>query len=300
MNSLVQFAVPLFIFISSLVLSYRFKAGNVSLSAFYLKRLRGVLLPYLLWSLFYAALKSWLNGNPAEFFWLVKLWNMLITGSAFYHLYFILIIVQLYLLLPLLIWIIRKLTLLQTLLLAAIMQIIFYYLNKTIIYSIYPHPGNLLGSYVPVVLVGSWLGLNYSKIKGRFKAGLPYLYLVNVMLGVLFVFVNIKVRGGVRLNLAVYYAVYHSFVLLTSWNIWQLMIKPVFNRTLGDLGQHSFAIYLVHPLFLAGWHTIWKDDRLINFDITLLTGFIFVLILSYCFSLFLSRFPKLSRIVLGR
>lgn len=299
-NSLVQFAVPLFIFISSLVLSYRFKAGNDFSPAFYFKRLRGVVLPYLLWSLGYAALKSWLNGNLSEFFWLAQRWEELITGSAFYHLYFFLIIIQLYLVFPLVIWLLRKLTLSQTLLLAVVMQATFYYVNKAVIYHLYPHPGNLLGSYLTVLLVGCWVGLNYEAIKEQFKKYLALLCLVNVLLGVLFVIVNIKVRGGMSLNLIAYYLVYHSFVLLTSWNMWQLMMKPFLNKTFWKLGQHSFAIYLIHPFFLAVWHYFWRNDGLINLSITLGLGFVFVLVCSYLFGLFLRRWPGLGRILLSR
>lgn len=299
-NSLVQFAVPLFLFISSLILSFRLENRPQQILGFYWKRLKGVLIPYLLWSLFYAALRSWLNGSMNQFFSLTLRGEELWTGTAFYHLYFLLIISQLYLVLPLIMELLRSRPLSFALAASVVFQVIFYYLNKSFIYRFYPHPGNLLGSYLPVIFAGCWLGLNYRKYKQAGRVRLGFSLAATLTAALAFVLVNIKVRSDQPVNLGLYYTLYHTFTVLAAWNLLRLMSIPVLDCFLDRLGRHSFAIYLVHPLFLAFWERVFRGGRVINYDVTLLAGFVFVLAGSYCFSLLVSRNPVLSKTILGR
>jgi len=299
-NSLVQFAVPLFLFISCVVLSFKQAHQPEPLAVFYGKRLKGVILPYLLWSLFYALLKSWLNGQINEFFWLTRRGAELLTGTAFYHLYFLLIIMQLYLLLPWLIKLLRRLTLLSVLLSGALLQAGFYFLNKIWIYQIYPHPGNLLGSYLPIAFLGCWLGLNYRKAAARYPGPSLQAFLANLVLAGAFIFVNIRVRSGGTVDLWLYYAAYHAFVTLTGWNLLKFMELPGGESTLAKLGQHSFAIYLVHPLFLAFWERVWRSTSLFSYDTALLGGFLFAMAGSYYFGWLVSKNQLWSIVLLGR
>jgi len=300
LNSAVQFAVPMFLFISSVVLSYKLREGMEPLLDFYRRRLRSALLPYILWSLGYSLLRCWQNGQLVQFFRLDQRLQELWTGTAYYHLYFLLIIIQLYLLLPLLVKLMGRFSLGQTILSALILQGAFYYVNKAIIYQFYPHPGNLLGSYLPVVLLGCWLGLNYPGLKERMEDRIKGLYLLNLILALLFVLVNIRVRSGVQGGLLVYYTIYHAFVVVTAFTAWRFFSRVSAGQFFLALGRHSFAIYLIHPLFLAFWHTLWQHDGLVDFHLTLLLGFIFVMAASYFFSYGLNKSKILRKVVLGR
>ncbi len=102
-NHVVRFAVPLFIVISGFLLYYADREANTMPARFfYTKRLHRVLWPYCLWTLLYSLLNAYFLGlnNPTVFF--NGFSRDLLWGTAYYHLWFVPIIVQLYLLFPLL------------------------------------------------------------------------------------------------------------------------------------------------------------------------------------------------------
>src|SRR5256886_9185088 len=94
----VHFTREVFMFITALALAYVYFGRPFSGKRFWAKRSIGILLPYCIWSIAY----TWVNTSqhaPAAFAKLALL-NIL-TGNASYQLYYILLTLQLYLVLPL-------------------------------------------------------------------------------------------------------------------------------------------------------------------------------------------------------
>src|SRR2546430_17197220 len=95
----VHFTREIFMFITALALAYVYYGRPFELSRFWTKRSIGVLVPYCLWSIAY----TWVN-NPSQHspgaFARLALFNIL-TGNASYQLYYILLAIQFYLVLPL-------------------------------------------------------------------------------------------------------------------------------------------------------------------------------------------------------
>lgn len=106
-NSVSQFAVPAFIFASGFGLAarYRGKERVDGLLGFWGRRIETVLLPYLIWSLIYLILQQRFMGICYGAAGMVKL---ILNGGAFYHLYFMVILIQLYLVFPLLLALRRR------------------------------------------------------------------------------------------------------------------------------------------------------------------------------------------------
>ncbi|KEO85126.1 acyltransferase [Tumebacillus flagellatus] len=93
--NLAKFAVPMFVFITGLVIFYNYYE-QLSVGSYLYKRVREIIVPYVIWSVFYyfywaydAAGHSW-----HEFL------SVLLTGSGYYHLWFVAMIFQFYLLYP--------------------------------------------------------------------------------------------------------------------------------------------------------------------------------------------------------
>ncbi len=95
-----------FLFITALVLTYVYYGRPFQARQFWKKRGLGVLLPYAVWSIAY----TWF-GNPSSHPPLTFVRTALLdmrTGSASYQLYYIVLTLQLYLVLPLFFWLLQR------------------------------------------------------------------------------------------------------------------------------------------------------------------------------------------------
>lgn len=105
-NQAVRYAVPLFIILSGLLLAYSYKAKDrINYLEFLQKRFKKIFIPYLLWSAIYTAFN--LRGKYSEAFadifkFTRTFLKNIAYGTSELHLYFVIIILQMYLLYPLL------------------------------------------------------------------------------------------------------------------------------------------------------------------------------------------------------
>ncbi|TEB15876.1 Acyltransferase family protein [Pelotomaculum sp. FP] len=95
--NITKFAVPAFVFVTGAALVYNYY-DNLDYPKFLWKRVKDILLPYLIWSIAY---EIYSNGLPAtNYLWLRGLAKDLLYGNAFYHLWFVVMIFQFYLVYP--------------------------------------------------------------------------------------------------------------------------------------------------------------------------------------------------------
>ncbi len=105
---LIRYAVPMFITITGLVLFYNHGRGHFDYRYFISKRLNQAFLPYFAWTVIYY---FWSGGYKAIGDPLAVASNiarLTLSGDACYHLWFMVAIIQFYLLFPLFRWIILK------------------------------------------------------------------------------------------------------------------------------------------------------------------------------------------------
>ncbi|GAB3764539.1 acyltransferase [Microlunatus parietis] len=100
----VHFARYAFVFVSALVLCHGYQDRNLSACRFWRRRLAAVVPPYVLWTLIYYGIDTAQYGWPGLVPWLQLLLLHLVWGTEWYHLYFLLVAIQLYLVLPALRW----------------------------------------------------------------------------------------------------------------------------------------------------------------------------------------------------
>ncbi|MGH2515895.1 MAG: acyltransferase family protein, partial [Ktedonobacterales bacterium] len=96
-----HFTREIFLTITAFVLVYGYRGKPFSTKTFWRKRGYGVLLPYILWSIFYCFAS--LPHQQLGTFALTSL-NNILTGNAYYQLYFIMLTLEFYLILPALLW----------------------------------------------------------------------------------------------------------------------------------------------------------------------------------------------------
>jgi len=103
--SALHFTREVFLTLTAFVMVHNYTKRPLKLSTFWRKRGVGVVVPYVVWSLFYV----WFNvvRNPAGA-WIHTALADILTGNASYQLYYILLTIEFYLALPLILWFIKR------------------------------------------------------------------------------------------------------------------------------------------------------------------------------------------------
>jgi peptidoglycan/LPS O-acetylase OafA/YrhL len=100
--NLLRYGRFVFMFTTGLVFFYSYRDRVLDPRRFYRRRLKNLVIPYAVWTAIYLLLDRWsnmINWTGAVGFGIVWLQNLL-SGNAFEHLYYIVVTIQFYLLLP--------------------------------------------------------------------------------------------------------------------------------------------------------------------------------------------------------
>ncbi|KRF43353.1 acyltransferase [Paenibacillus sp. Soil787] len=263
LNKASLFTVPLFIWISGVVLFYtyydRWEPGMSRV--FWTKRLRKILIPYVLWSLFYYLFNQFVFHGNIDFD-VVHVIKLLMSGNASYHLYYMVIIVQFYLLFPLMMTAARRSHRFRKGLIpiGIGIQAAAYCFH----HWVYPLPefASLFLSYAALFAFGAFMGIHYAAIvswSNRYKG---WIWSFMLLAGVAFVgmlllheygFASIE-NTWFELALLLYcMAIPLCFI---QWGRKLLGSGSPIGAALSALGGASFGIYLVHPALLTLWDRI--------------------------------------------
>lgn len=272
-NNASNFAVPSFLFLSGLVLFYNYferSSDRAWVAPFYKKRLMYILVPYLVWSLFYYSMAQIMNGsgvigNLDVYF------QRLLTGKNYTHLYYFIIILQFYVLFPLLLQLSSRAFVKKWLIpIAAVVQIAFFAANK--LYFHFDQTGILFITYFLHFMTGAYIGIHYEKALAWLKrnTGLIAALFIGGML--LYVYASKMyyqwftelLPYKANLNFVIYYLFTLSaclFLLLVSQWMHGIRSLGSAGRVLREIGIASFLIFLAHPFFLA----VWREYIISNF-----------------------------------
>lgn len=100
-NQFFRFGSPIFMMISGLVLFYNYRSmEEFDAKGFYKKKLLYIVIPYIIWSIIYYIYRNRGGGMIINSGEIVLLFKEILKGNSFSHLYFITLIVQFYIILP--------------------------------------------------------------------------------------------------------------------------------------------------------------------------------------------------------
>lgn len=100
-----HFTRDVFMFITGLALVYTYYGKPFALTRFWKKRSVGVLIPYLIWTIIYTFINAY---QPSPGAMLTTILGNVLSGNASYQLYYILLTLQFYLLLPVFLWLLGR------------------------------------------------------------------------------------------------------------------------------------------------------------------------------------------------
>ena len=271
-NTLGKIGVPVFFFLSGLVLFYSYNKRPFTkdtIISFYKKRLKYIIVPYIFISILYFACKVYLYYDFTSLsVMLQRFFDELLHGKAYTHLYFLFVLIQFYLVFPLLLYVFKKVKVhvLTVLVISLLLQFAWFYVNKN--YVQVEARGSIFLSYLSFFLFGAAVGVNYLKLDewwsaNKKKCGFFAVVLFSIAAGSL-IFVDISIRIG---TIAEWLpsTPYRSYIFDGLWVLLGLagcmmtlwlgkMVIALHNeplsRFLNRLASLSFGIYLLHPFFL--------------------------------------------------
>lgn len=271
-----RFSVPIFFFISAFGLFYgQSPYAPFSYRDFLVRRGRAVVIPYLVWSLFYLIHDAYAYG--VGFPPLLSLPGILFFGNAKYQLYFMVILIWFYLLMPLWRMLLARMTL-PLLAVILLVQIGFdYWSSFDTAFNLYVYglpEGTLLRAllfyrlnywvmhYVFIFLLGGYIALHFDAFRVLMACHTTRLYalgIVSLAALLAWYYKLILVDGYTPLEgiytahqlspLGIFYTIGATLALFAFFT--RLGTENALGRAFQVLGKHSYFIYLAHPVAIT-------------------------------------------------
>ncbi len=254
LNNASRFAVPMFFMISGFFTLNNEK--NTNYSYFYKKKLPKILIPFIVWSIFYAIFYLESIGSLTIFSIFKQIAVMCFGAPAYYHLWFFYHLIGLYLVTPVIVKLINHINVRD----AVILLILFFFQNS------------IIGTYTKVFHTTSYIDIPFSEyaliyflIGGLFgKFGMSHLLKYKKWIYLLaFISLAANIIGTIIFTsktgtlstffmaenlLTVFVYSLAIYTLISTLNIRKLPQKAkIFILNLSGL---SFGIYLIHPFVL--------------------------------------------------
>jgi peptidoglycan/LPS O-acetylase OafA/YrhL len=248
------FVVQGFIFLSGL--KYFIGGAKLDYRKFYVTRLTRVLLPYVLWNLIYYA---YFIYTGIYTFSMAELLRFLVSGTLVGHFYFIVVIVQFYLLMPLWQRLVDKASPFLLLVSAAVISLLLGEYLPRMIQTVFPgcvfmYNDRVFTTYLIYWLAGCCAGKYYDALLARIKRGRWYIAAGFFVLAAAEVVFSYIVFAGVQklgwLNILHYTYCLGAVLFLFTLFTWVYEKRPAAGRLIRGIDAASYNIYLSHCLVI--------------------------------------------------
>lgn len=324
-NRFFHFAIPLFLLVSACLLT-RSLLGRNDLRRFVSRRFSRSLWPYLIWSGFYILVRVYVQKNPSDYRmatgWfpligqvqghhlLVDLPGMaklLLWGKAYFHLYFMSVLLQMALLLPLVVAIFKRarVPFWGAFLAAALLQYGAFVVQRD--YVRFFAPASTVMWYLPSLILGAWIGANWKDWPQVWRRNRLVFGLLAVVGTVRYVYLEDRVFN----KLPIVSLDYNSTFLVYAMGISLLLMgaAPAASGLRGAqfvrlFGQHSLPIFIIHPFVLYAIRGPRMTSIITALPASAIWCVLIVLSLSYGFARAVARVSegkfKLDRLLFGQ
>ena len=240
-NRSLKFTTPIFIFLSGVTSFYSYRKKEFKYIPFIIRRLEKVLVAYLLWCIVYYAAYMKLGFYSFDISFFTK--NVLL-GTMSYHLYFVIIIVQMYIVGPIFYKLLKdsnhKITIL--IISAIITALCAEYIR-------FENSDRLFLKYMFFYMLGIFVTLEYDKYISWINKHKVFIIVGYVVFSAVYTLVSYY---DLSVNIFAWF-VFSTFSVFFVYYI-GLIAKKAFIKIYSFIklfGQSSYYIYLMHPLILT-------------------------------------------------
>ena len=274
-NRTLSFVVPAFIFTSALKLTLKYKDTYPSLS-YYRDRVARVYLPYVVWAAIYYA---YFVANNYFDFSAGDLFVYIFNGTLAAHFYFIVVIMQFYVMLPLFLFFMKKAPVLTGLTVTIIMCVYRFCIpGDALIFTLLPADRWFFG-YLIFWYMGSYYAFKFEECNlfVRKYAGVLLLICGAVALPHL----AFSYAGYIKIFDYTHYfelvQILFSAVMLCGFYVFCMLYLDRFNTFYQVTKRYIFFVFLSHILVIFA-----AEDFLTDPGDCLLSKFLLKLLLTYC------------------
>ena len=252
---LAAFVVPMFLYTGAVKMALHFMDAEITLGGYLrymLQRIQKIYLPYVLWVVIYylCFLRiGYVRGEPREFF------SYLLLGNLSSPFYYIVIVMQFYLLMPFWLWMVKHI---PAYLALGVSLLTFFFMQQfpyilSLVGVDFPYSDRVFLTYLLFWVAGLYAGKHYDLVATSLSGGLGQV-VCGVVVLVCAEFAYLQYSGlslGLNLNDVKLVADLLSIALVHAICLRLGHVTKMLRRGLKRLYQSSFFVYLSHCLFLT-------------------------------------------------
>ncbi|MGB6243785.1 acyltransferase [Gordonia sp. (in: high G+C Gram-positive bacteria)] len=273
-----------FFALTGFVLTYQYRNRELHAPTFWRRRYKLIGLPFLVWTLFYWTNRHYQRGGwdavtgifadgASERLALKSLVYDLITGNAAYHLYFLSVSMQIYLVFPAVLWVIKRTWGYHRYLLlgsgAFHIWLLFHMVRPPhdvftsgVPGLIWRYLGVTLFPYQFFILAGCLAAYHYDAFSGfmrRFRRPLVLVALITIIVTLVYFVINVD-QGEEMFRATNVFMVHNAFafvgiivLLYIAGTLWQDKRRAgsIADNVMRTAADRSFGIYLAHVIVLS-------------------------------------------------
>lgn len=252
-SRLSSFVVRGFIMLSGVKLFL--KVGNIHYGKFYLSRLTKVVIPYIIWVVIYYI--YFCSQGYHSFSW-VQLGQFILNGNVSAHFYFVVVIVQFYLLAPIWVLFFKKANPAVVLMLSLLITVICGMSMDSILATLFPGRNfPYLDLFFPRYLVywvaGCMIGIHYQEFLAYLQKRWISITLLFATCSVILGWFTVYFAGNGPIWMDQFHILYSISALLFFYMLAQLFTGSgaVLLKPFGWLDRYTYHIYLIHCLVIV-------------------------------------------------
>jgi peptidoglycan/LPS O-acetylase OafA/YrhL len=270
--ALVHFTREVFFALTAFVLVYSYRHKPVPMRKFWPRRFLLVGVPYLVWSAIYVLIDFFEHPSGGVGHLLTTYLVDVITGNAWYHMYFLLVTMQVYLLLPLIQWFVRitrkhHWTLLAISFVVELVIMALYMYWPSTVHWLGVYSNAVFLSYQFFILLGAVGADHATEFLAWVRSHRGVIAVIAVLSGLFML--GVFVCGVLIFGFSQYHAGTPMQPAIVVWSVgiglgflalgtkWADTRRPdsLIAKAVDYGSDRSFGIFLSHPLFI--WFILW-------------------------------------------